>query len=1463
MATFEDIEKLSVLDVGQQTLNRVDPRLPGYAKIDALAGVPYEQPRPQPWSTREQLIGFGLTDNPLVGAAEMAANLATGVIMGMPASGLAQAGMYGKERLSGSNVDEALAKSQSAGEAVANFLTYQPQSKFGQYYSDVVGKVLGVPAELVRAGGEKLLGLPITPLAADLMSEALIAIGAPKPVRNKFHDYLLDKGEVTPEMVTVITAPTELGLYALLGKGVKTGSDLSIGKQPIPRSAVGVPGYELMGDVVNPKPLAELVKAENRLRAETQINPDFEFSAERPPKSADSYYIRKAEDAQARAIQQANESVTIRAREARIADLNKEIADLDARIESLLEGKKGVEATEVESFTKSRESFGHPYFQGDRGTIRNKSNKPWKRMESATNAKERIDKLVEGDSGLEVVSEDGGYVLRPSEKPFEPLVEEQRVDRTITTEQSELANEPKKYIPGPPEGVAPRTEPIKVIDRRGEDRKFQYQAADGSKYSMDESGAVFDGRGYGFGTRKQAEAVAAKLSGEGLNMEPVAVPARKASAKAFETIEVEPGVVKESPVRYELWPKDPVEPSRPFLSDELIQMDDAAVKNVIQELDKEYISPELTEVSPVDIAVDIPEIPEADIFKDPTPSAGRSLDGYKAAIAELRENLIKEVTEEAVARAKEKTAKLREQSGKAPTEEGAAVDYEALLNEEGLGVIDEELGLGEEYVEKPRQRGYRDTEGYYFQDRPGFIDVSFIVPIVENAFKYSKAFKNKAGVSIERLGTWLKKAGLTEEELVAAGFTALAEGPKHLDKDQFLKRLKEEGAKAKAKKEAVAKEVPDLGKGADGSPIVQRRQLDKAGKRFAPAITLKEMTNITGVPDIRYRTKLGGMIQTAIRVFDELDPFWKENVYRPVKKAERDALFEHKAIQEDVKKLKDSLPGGVLQKVKSRKRIGMYAISQQASGVSRLAAMGFKTVPKLTEAEMAVYTAMRSRFEKFYHRINEMRQTIGLSPMKKVDNYFTFFSDMADANRLGLVHNLVLDDSRTIADLRSKARHTAFRFAKERATKPQAKLELDPFKVYEGYTYSAVKHLHMSPVIAKAREFTAPIKHPAVNGGKLFSLKDAKPNTYTFINRYLNALAGRYEFVLDPKWERRLSKVSTNLGAAMLSYNIRSALIQPTALKNTYVEVGGKYVGRGIQDIFNAEARSIMREHSYVMPGRAFDVAYNDLANIITTNPVGEGLKIAAKVGMKPLQILDMQTAEITWHGARRYAEGELGLKGREAYNYADDVVVRTQASGAISDRSPIQYSAIGRLLTTFQTFSINDFNFMVNDVLGYKNAKISTAVKLQRTMRLIAATAAIAYIYENWFGLFSPVPDLVGAYKEAKEKGEDDKIAAYKAAMELVEVVPVVGGSAKYGSSVGGPAVELANDIFKTIAMSKDAPPWWETAGQLAGIPGISQYKKSMRAYDRGGTPYEIVIGKYIERPKGGRKKANKRRKY
>ena len=681
----------------------------------------------------------------------------------------------------------------------------------------------------------------------------------------------------------------------------------------------------------------------------------------------------------------------------------------------------------------------------------------------------------------------------------------------------------------------------------------------------------------------------------------------------------------------------------------------------------------------------------------------------------------------------------------------------------------------------------------------------------------------------EATQTEIKNLRNTREQLVKEGEV--------LQKAGKLQESSDVGTKAQFYNEAIlaAEGRRDLAKG----PVVKHRTWKK-GTMEAPKVYQRDYEVIKDMPELR-RKPLGGWMETPIRTFEQLGNRAKELFYDPIKNAEYSVALERKVVKQSIRRLRKGIS------TKSSKRIGTYGIARQKGGMKRLGRMGIKEIPKLTIKETAVYKSLRTEFEQLYKRLNVARKAAGKDPFPKVDNYFTFMQDMTLMERLGF--NPIFTKASVIENQFIHLKTTPFRFAKMRGKEGLKRMELDAFDIYDKYSESAIKHIHLSPEIAKGREML--LTFGSKKKGNRWILKENKPLTNKFLTEWLDFQAGQKPVTNIPRLiEKGLLKLNQNLTFAILSANLRSALIQPSAIVNTYTYIGPKYTFKGVVSLLSPEKRAAAMSKSKHLLTRDYDVAVADAMRAVRSGRIGKIKKTVGSAGLKPLQILDIETAKATWTGAYELAKKEYNFTEAKAIRYADDVTIKTQASAAPSDIAPVQRTPVGKSLTLFQTFVINEWDFITKDVMGIKNAKMTNKKTFQKVTRFMVGVTLINSFYEDVLGINSPHPTPIRAFQEALEKGENFPSATWQATKEIGEKIPIIGGGLRYGKGITGAGSEIVRDLLT----QKTIKP--ENIAKLAGIPGTAQIAKSIRAKKRGESKYGQVVGQYTKKKKKGLKK-------
>ena len=663
--------------------------------------------------------------------------------------------------------------------------------------------------------------------------------------------------------------------------------------------------------------------------------------------------------------------------------------------------------------------------------------------------------------------------------------------------------------------------------------------------------------------------------------------------------------------------------------------------------------------------------------------------------------------------------------------------------------------------------------------------------------------------------------------------------------------------------------VPQMRKHGDPNIIVHQRRmaLTKKGTKVPMTpISLAEANMLESIKkDLREVEPLAGPVEkgkellrtvselatTPARTFEMFDRAngtnFKELLLYSARTAEGNAAKEYKALSEQF----DKVISGLSEK--SLIRIGVIATTMQEGGAEILsseamkkwlAKKGIVKLPRLTKHEWVAYRYMQVVFEHLWPRINEARVMNGKKPIGKVDSYFSFIRLQEDLAEMGM-SVLTASDKAIGKVLKRGIRSTVFHFEKRRR-KGGPPIELNAAKVFKTYLRSALKHIHVSPVVAKARELNTKLRFYDENGnGYIYTLGKRAPQFARFLHEWTNTLAGvpaSEFFRLPPIIDRAISKLSRNLTFATLAGNVHSIIIQPSALINTVATIGYKWTGRGISRMISKADREFAYKNSDVLIQRAMDVSVFDTVEQKLLGKAGGLLEEAGRLGLKPLQWLDSLTATATWLGAHEKATSELGLKGRDAVRYADDVVVRTQGSAAKSELAPIQRTALGKALTLYQTFVINQWDLVTKDLRGKAGVRHFDKANV---WAWLSAAALTNIFYEEVLGTNSPNPTPVRAVIDTVANGGSVADASLAAAKELTELMPGPGGGFRYGTSPLGAVAQYGQDVVQRLSYAKG--PKKSLAYIIAtgaGIPLTAQLRKSIRAAEAGEGLYGILMG-------------------
>jgi hypothetical protein len=597
--------------------------------------------------------------------------------------------------------------------------------------------------------------------------------------------------------------------------------------------------------------------------------------------------------------------------------------------------------------------------------------------------------------------------------------------------------------------------------------------------------------------------------------------------------------------------------------------------------------------------------------------------------------------------------------------------------------------------------------------------------------------------------------------------------------------------------------VSRIGNVVDPEKIVKIR---KAGNG-AIKITRGELETMKAMGDLKPSLS-DNFFQNPIRIFEKLGEPAKELFYRPIKVAESLAIKSKNYWNKEFKTATKGL------KQTSSERIMTHALSLEDDGAKILKDKNI-TAPLLNDKENKAYEFMRARYDNLLEGLNNARAVVGKEPINKRKNYFTHIKDLSVLDELGF--NPVTDDIESLLANKVHRNSTAFQFAKKRSG-ALTELETDAFNVFSKYQEKALDHINLTPAIGKVRELARTM---IPDGENKFRLMEKSPNAFKYITEWTDYVAGQKVQTHVPKIvENVMNKLNQNVAFATLSYNVRSALIQPSAIINSITEINPKNTLVGIKDLLAGKGKFAL-DNSNVLEGRQFETAIQDIAKG-AFGKAGRVKTQIAEAGIKPLQFLDSLTAQATWLGAYNKAVNVLKMEGKKAFNYADDIVTKTQASAARSDVAKIQRSTGGKVLTQFQTFVINDFNRIMTDILGIGVKDVSKTEVVRKAATYLVGVSLWNHLSEDVLGLPSPFPRPIKALKEE---------GAGEALREVGSQIPIVGGSLRYGSGLGGAVVDLIQNVSAKVNGKYTPQSWWEITGKLLGIPGTNQLKKTLKS--------------------------------
>jgi hypothetical protein len=674
------------------------------------------------------------------------------------------------------------------------------------------------------------------------------------------------------------------------------------------------------------------------------------------------------------------------------------------------------------------------------------------------------------------------------------------------------------------------------------------------------------------------------------------------------------------------------------------------------------------------------------------------------------------------------------------------------------------------------------------------------------------------------------------------------------------------------------KESPLKGKKAGDTPLPKRKDkkqtwkakhedhgkvLDQRKKNkdnYAPPIyenIAKSLVNLA--ENIGDLPKWISSLKTGTRIIEKMGKPVVDSFYHTMNEAKEGQVRQVKADQtrlKEIRKIKGLTAG-------SPKRIGVAMIHDRSPrGRATLEKMGIK-VQELTDPEIRARGLLEKFFKEKFEEVNQARIDVGLEPFTGVTDYVTFIHDLSVLDRFDIPWRF--KSTKKIRKLMDDIHpsETGFRFGKKASSELTLPLETNVFKLADIYGRAAVRHSKLTPTIGLLQEHLRGFKHPET--GKWWRLEDKAPNAYKYLRDWLDYEAGvrptgGYDF---PKLEKFAMRASKNLVAAFLAGSIRTVVIQPTAALFAAAQTHPKYSMAAAKFFTSRATRKFVERNSNLIT-REYDIVQQALADAVLSKNPAELHAWATKKTLSGVKYADMATSGYVWY--MKYLEGRgLGLNRKAASRRANLETVKSQGSAASHDLPKVQKVSLGRAVTLFQTFNINQLGAMVNDIMGFNrpvDARIPVKRRLAQTVAALTMIEAVNVAFEEGADMESPLPAPFLSLYKSLAGGKSIPGSFGSVFKEVAEYIPVIGGAVKFGGSFGGP---IADTIEKLLDLQrrtegremsdKEVDYMVELLFYLGGAPGSRQFYRYKKSREKGYGVVQSLLGpKYKPGEKAGR---------
>lgn len=395
---------------------------------------------------------------------------------------------------------------------------------------------------------------------------------------------------------------------------------------------------------------------------------------------------------------------------------------------------------------------------------------------------------------------------------------------------------------------------------------------------------------------------------------------------------------------------------------------------------------------------------------------------------------------------------------------------------------------------------------------------------------------------------------------------------------------------------------------------------------------------------------------------------------------------------------------------------------------------------------------LRIKYDDYIDRLNKERAAIGKDLVHKRTNYITHLMELNAVDEiLQYIGNNLTDVPASMLSISmyTKPNSPFFKFAKPRLGYKTIK---DAKKSYFTYLEPVLKNIHFTRPIKNARDIleykVETVGEYEGNKPQKFSLFAMQmPNSYKYFTNYINSLSGKRELI-DKEFQAVatiLNETNKLFSAGSIGGNLSTAITQFLSSRNTVAETN-VFAIKGTLRMLTQDGRLFYKNNSRIGAGRSYEPAMIS-DRLLGSKLLGYTHKRISEIASFLISLLDhlqVGTAFIAGYEQAKY----MGLNEKDAIRYGDDVAERTQSSGNLIDRPPVNRGKIKVGLNQFNTFVYNEWSQLKQDMIkgiikaeqskqeytkeGLGSVKANSRGKaFGRIIMYIAMTAILSNIYD------------------------------------------------------------------------------------------------------------------------------------